>query len=73
MIYPNFDPKGVLRAQKYKMKTPKILWFRHFVHRRKLQDDMNKSLVAIELIVAIGTFVAIQNFEAIGTFVAIGT
>ena len=43
MIYPKFDPMGISRAQKQKMKPPKISYFRHFVHGRKLPDDMIKS------------------------------
>ena len=41
LIYLNFDPKGVSRAQKLKMKHKKITYFRHYVPWTKIPDDMN--------------------------------
>ena len=45
LIYLNFDPMGVSRARNLQLKHQKIFYFRHFVHGRKLPDDMNKSLM----------------------------
>ena len=44
--FSNFDPMGVLvlRAQKSKMKYPKISLFRHIEDWQKLVDEMKKSL-----------------------------
>ena len=47
LIYLSCDPKCVSRAQKLKMKHQKLSYFRHYVHGRKLPDDMNKSNVSI--------------------------
>ena len=41
MIYLNFDHMGVSSAQKLKMKHEKITYFRHYVNRTKIPDDMN--------------------------------
>ena len=45
MIYLNFDHMGVSSAQKLKMKHEKIAYFRHYVNRTKIPDDMNKSII----------------------------
>ena len=43
LIYLNFDPMGISRARKLKMKHQQISYFHHYIHGRKFLDDMNKS------------------------------
>ena len=42
LFYLNFDPGGVSRAWKLKMKHEKITYFRHYVPWTKIPEDMNK-------------------------------
>ena len=44
LIYLKFDPMGVSRAQKFKIKHRKITYFCHYVPWTKIPVDMNKSL-----------------------------
>ena len=39
-VYLNFDPIGISRAQKLKMKNKKIMYFRHYVPWTKIPDNM---------------------------------
>ena len=47
LFYLNFDPGGVSRARKLKMKHEKITNFRHYVPWTIILEDMNKSQVCI--------------------------